>query len=53
LEFENFKGARTKFFPEIDQILPYLFLGNEDAARDQQYIQNHKIEAVLVCGSHL
>lgn len=50
---QEYKKSRTTTYPEIDEILPRLFLGNEDAAVNADYIKKHGINAVLVCGTLL
>jgi len=49
----EYKKRRTTSYPEIDEILPRLFLGNEDAAVNNEIIKKHGIESVLVCGTLL
>jgi|JI6StandDraft_1071083.scaffolds.fasta_scaffold01519_5 hypothetical protein len=49
----EYKKSRTITSPEIDEILPRLYLGNEDAAVNSEYIKKHGIDAVLVCGTLL
>lgn len=48
----EFKKER-KMFPEINEIEPELYIGNEDAAVTESLIKKHNIASVLACGSHL
>lgn len=49
----KFKQNRPRLYPEIDLIMDGLYLGNEDAAMDEDIIKKHKISAICVCGSYL
>lgn len=49
----KFKQNRPRIYPEIQMIIEGLYLGNEDAAIDEETIKIHKISAICVCGSYL
>ena len=52
-DFKFYRNNRKNFFPEIDQITEKVFLGNEDAQRDKDYLKTLGITHILVVGSGL
>lgn len=47
------KQSRPKLYPEIQMIVDGLYLGNEDAACDEETIEKYQIRAICTCGSYL
>lgn len=50
---KEYKKNRKYAFPSLDEIVPQLYLGNEDASNDRELLKQKNIQAVLVCGHML
>ena len=52
-ECAYYKSIKTNFYPEIEQIEPGLYLGNEDAAINEDLLKERNITAICACGRGL
>ena len=49
----DYKKNKPVLYPDYNQIMDNLFLGNEDTAMDEAVITKENISAICVCGSFL